>query len=278
LLEREHEIYLRGALPADVMLPPGVDYFVEVSSASGRSGLAVGSPAEPIRVEIAGPPLVDRFGPDPGRSSVRLSADYLDFATFDKRKGDRTDRMAAARVDFTYRINRIIESLGVGYGLFSGSGGYANRAWSAEDPLRRSGFRYGYADLELGGVTNHVYLSLGAQAIAGVGRDGFGLGVEGRVRIGNRDATNLVLAGRTIDQVGYLSEIRFGTRPVHDLLIGLSVGATNQPTRGDAAIKLGTELAWVGFSNVSLILRGSWQGRTTEHGGIGGGGGLGVTW
>jgi len=34
----------------------------------------------------------------------------------------------------------------------------------------------------------------------------------------------------------------------------------------------------IAIKNVSLILRGSWQGRTTTHGGIGGGGGLGFYW
>jgi len=52
---------------------------------------------------------------------------------------------------------------------------------------------------------NDVHLSFGAKGIAGVGRDGFGFGVEGRVRIGDRDATNLILAASTVAQVGYLS-------------------------------------------------------------------------
>jgi hypothetical protein len=29
---------------------------------------------------------------------------------------------------------------------------------------------------------------------------------------------------------------------------------------------------------MSLIVRGSWQGRSTEHGGLGGGGGVAFTW
>ena len=42
--------------------------------------------------------------------------------------------------------------------------------------------------------------------------------------------------------------------------------------------RLATELEWIGFSNVSVILRGSWQGRDIDHGGLGGGAGLGVYW
>lgn len=278
LLVREHEIYLRGAIPADAVAAPGVDYFVEVSTPSGSAGLALGAPTEPVQVAVAAPPLIDRFGPRPGVSSVKLAVDYLDFATFDDRAGDRTDRVITGNVDFTYGLDSAVQSIGVGYGVFAGAGGYADRAWTATDPFPESGFHFGYADVELGGEVDHVALAFAGKLIAGVGKEGFGMGVEGRFRLGPRDQTNLVLMARTIDQIGYLTDIRFGARPARDLLVGLSVGATNQPNRGDVGVKLGTELEWIGFRNVSVILRGSWQGRNVDHGGIGGGAGLGVYW
>ncbi|MBL0213741.1 MAG: hypothetical protein IPQ07_07650 [Myxococcales bacterium] len=278
LLVREHDIYLRGVIPAQFVAAPGLDYFVEVSTPSGRSGLALGSPAQPIALSVARPPLTDQFGAAPGLSSVKIAADYLDFASLDKRAGDRTDKMITANVDFIYRLRSIVQAIGVGYGVYSGTGGYADREWSAADPAPRSGFQYGYADVELGGKTERVPLSVGSKLIAGVGRDGFGLGIEGRFRIGSRDATNLMFVARSVEQVGFLTDIRFGARPARKLLVGISVGATNQPNRGDVGVKLGTELEWIGFSNVSVILRGSWQGRDIDHGGLGGGGGLGFYW
>ncbi len=278
LLEREHDIYLRGIVPGEAISTPGFDYFVEVSTPAGRSGLAIGTPREPIRVEVARPPLIDQFGAAPGQSHVKLAVDYLDFATFDKRTGDRTDRMITGSVDFTYRLASIIQSVGVGYGMYSGSGGYADEVWDASNPFPRSGFHFGYADVELGGKAERIPLSVGGKLIAGVGKEGFGMGVEGRFRIGSRDDTNLLVAARTVEQVGTLTDIRFGARPATNLLVGVSVGATNQPNRGDVGVKLGTELEWIGFRNVSVIIRGSWQGRSVDHGGLGGGGGLGVYW
>lgn len=150
--------------------------------------------------------------------------------------------------------------------------------WSDTNPIERTGFHYGYADIEVGGTSDGVHLAAGGQLIAGVGKEGFGLGAEGRFRIGNRDGTNLAFVGRTVEEVGFLSDIRFGTRPAEKLLLGISVGATNQPNKGDVGVKLGTEVEILAIDNVSLILRGSWQGRTTAHGGIGGGGGLGFYW
>ncbi len=278
LLVREHEIYLRGIIPGEAITTPGFDYFVEVSTPAGRSGLAIGSPTKPIRIDVARPTLIDQFGAAPGKSSVKLALDYLDFATFDGRSGDHTDRMITGNVDFTYRLASVVQSIGVGYGVYSGSGGYADATWDAGNPFPSSGFHFGYADLELGGRAERIPLSFGGKVIAGVGKEGFGMGVEGRFRIGGRDTTNLLIAARTVEQVGALTDIRFGTRPARNLLLGISVGATNQPNQGDIGVKLGTELEWIGFHNVSVILRGSWQGRSISHGGLGAGGGLGVYW
>ncbi|HEY6035010.1 MAG TPA: hypothetical protein VIV58_12140, partial [Kofleriaceae bacterium] len=80
------------------------------------------------------------------------------------------------------------------------------------------------------------------------------------------------------DQVGWLSEIRFGTRPTAPLGVGISVGATDQPTGGDTALVLGTELELFAIRNVSITARGSWQGRSVAHAGLGGGGGVTFNW
>jgi len=132
--------------------------------------------------------------------------------------------------------------------------------------------------MEVGGDSEGVHVSGGGQFIAGVGKEGFGLGVEGRLRIGHRDSTNLAIIARTVEQVGFLSDIRFGARPIEKMLLGISVGATNQPNQGDVGVKLGTEVEIIAIRNMSIILRASWQGRSTAHGGLGGGGGLGAYW
>jgi hypothetical protein len=98
------------------------------------------------------------------------------------------------------------------------------------------------------------------------------------LRIGDRDSTNLAIIGRTISQVGFISDIKLTARPTEPLLVGISVGATNQPNQGDIGVKLGTELELLAIKNASLILRGSWQGRSTTHGGLGVGGGVGIYW
>lgn len=277
LLTREHDVTLRGAIPAASVAEPGVEYFVEVSGPGGQAALALASPKEPIHVDVAAPVRLDAFAPTPGRSTVKLAVDYLDFATLDKRTGNHTDHETAATIDFTYALDRFVESVGVGYGVYSGQGGSKDRDW-ANDAIATSAFHYGYADVEVGGTTSGVHLGVGAKLLAGVGKEGFGMGGEGRLRIGRRDSSNLLFVANTIAQVGFLSEIRFGTHPLAPLLVGVSVGATDQPTLGDVALKLGSEFEYLISPRASVILRGSWQGRSVAHGGLGGGAGVGFSW
>lgn len=275
LLVRENEIYLRGAVPAPAVTAPGVDYFVEVSTPNGTSGLAFRTPGDPLGVTVKPPTVVDRFEERQGRTTMTLSAEYLDFRTFDRREGDRTDRMYDARVDVGYRLASMVRRIGVGYGAIGGQGGYRNETYDpAASPLPESGYHYGYADIEVG-IPRYV---IGGKLIAGVGKAGFGMGVEGRGRVGAWDGTNLTVSGRKIPEVGWDTHVRFGTQPVDDLLLGISIGATDMPNEGHIGAKLATELQWIGTESVTVLVRGSWQGRSSIHGGIGGGAALGVTW
>ena len=278
LLTRDNRSYLHGNVPAAVVAAPGIDYFVEVAAPNGTSGLALGTPAAPIGVAVKAPTVLDEISTRSAGSEVRFTADSLDFGTFDHRTGDRTDHLYTATLDFTYRLHSLIESFGVGAGVYSGTGGFRDAMWTEANPAPTSGFHYGYADMEAGDYVDGIHVAVGGQIIAGVGKTGFGLGGEGRLRIGERDGTNVVFLGRTIDQVGYLSAIKFGTRVAQPLGLAISVGATDQPNQGDTAVVLGTELELYAIRNVSLIARGSWQGRSVDHGGVGGGGGVAFNW
>jgi len=278
LLAREHDIYLRGSVPAEVVQAPGVEYFVEVSTASGETGLAVGAPESPVRVAVEPASLVDRFG-EPGgsmtarRTTVRLDGEYLSFASLDRRPGDRTDWQARTSVDVSYEIGAAVQRVGIGFAAIFGRGGEDVRYTTEFGPLK-AGLNLGRADVELGSRR----LAVGLAWIAGVGRDGFGMGAEGRVRIGELRATNLELRAQGLPELGWLADARLGARPARDLLLGISVGGTDQPRGSETAAKLTTELAWIGLPGLALRLRGSWQGRSAAHGGLGVGAGAEVTW
>ena len=266
LLAREHDIYLRGAVPAAAVAAPGVDYFLEVSARDGTAGLAVGSPAQPVHVAVARPSIGDRFTVREQRTTLVIGGEYMDFATFDSRDGEHRDLAYRGHLDVSCRLATIVQRIGVGYGVVIGR--------EATMPAR-TGFHYGQAAVDLGSSAFIV----GASAIAGVGKDGFGMGIEGRARVGAADGTNLAVRAQQLPEIGWLADARFGAQPADQLLVGLSVGATDQPARGDIAATLGLELEWIGLLQPSsLLVRLSWQGRSIDHGGIGGGAGVGFTW
>ena len=280
LLRREQELYLRGAIPAAAVHGGSVEYFVEVTSPRGDSGIAVGSPSSPRQIAIERPVLAEKFGGERDRTIVTLSASYLDFANLDRRDGDRTDREMLGEIDVRYLLGAHrgaggVRALGVGYGVFAGKGG-EDAVWTAESPAPRTGFNYGYAEAELGAGTR-VPVSLAGRFYAGVGRDGFEVGGEVRGRLGPDTGTNLTATVRQLAKIGWLSDLRLETRLRPALPVGVAVGVLDQPAAGDLGVKLGLDVGYA-IGPVTPVARVSWQGRSIHHGGVGGGLALAVRW
>ncbi len=283
-LTREHGIYLRGALPAELAVSPGVEYFVEATRADGSTTEAFGSAATPAAVVIAPPPLVSRFTLTKRRTRLSLIASYLDFATFDRRTMngatvDRTDRFAQTEIDILYRLDGALYGVRAGFGAYGGRGGFANRIWTVDNEAPTIGFQYGYAEAEMRfPVKGAPPLGLAARFYAGVGREGFGVGVAGRGRLGDPDRTNLSIGISTVEQLGFFTDLRLETWPGPKVPVGISVGVTDQPGNGDLGVRLATEVGWRPRPWVTPTVRVSWQGRTAAHSGVGAGLGLVFDW
>ncbi len=279
LLGREHDLYLRGTIPAAVVAAPGVEYFVEATLATGASGAAAGTPDQPLKVTVAPPPLIDRFVGTRNRTRMSIMASYLDFGNLDDRPGDRTDRFYLGEVDVLFRIGDVLWGVRAGYGSYGGRGGLANQVWTEPAPAPEVGFQYGYAEAEVRAPSaKGPPLGAAARLYAGVGNEGFGLGIAGRVRIGDADLTNLSASVSTIDQVGFFSDLRLEAWPDRRLPVGISVGVTDQPGTGDLGVRLAADLGWRARSWIQPTVRLSWQGRTAVHSGLGGGLGLVFDW
>ncbi len=283
LLAREGGLYLRGAIPAPSVIAPGVEYFVETARPGGDSGAAYASPERPHQVEVDPAPLVTVFDPAPGRIRLTMQTTYLDFATFDRREVDgravdRRDRFALAELDVLYRLRDPLWGVRAGFGSYQGVGGRADGVWTETNPAPTVGFQYGYLEAELRTARYRVPLGGALRLIAGVGNDGFGLGVAGRLRIGDADRTNLSAWLSGVEELGFVSDLRLETWPTARLPIGISVGVTDQPGNGDLGVRLATDLGWQARRWVRPTVRLSWQGRTAAHAGVGGGLGLVFDW
>jgi hypothetical protein len=291
-LAREHGIYLRGTIPAAMVAAPGVEYFVEALAADGAASAAYGSDRAPARIAVAPPPLMARFTPTRRRTQLTMIGSYLDFATFDRRTGsdgtrvDHTDHFAQAEIDVRYRLDGQLTGVRLGFGSYGGRGGFSERAWTEANQAPVIGFQYGYVEGELRLPLGRRVPPLGiaGRFIAGVGREGFGLGGEARLRLGDLDRTNLSVGLSAVEQVGFLTEMRLETWPRPELPIGLAVAVTDQPGNGDLGVRLSTDVGyrvrpWYDTRTVGRpTVRVSYQGRTATHAGIGGGVGLVFDW
>jgi hypothetical protein len=282
-LTREHGIYLRGLVPAAMVAAPGVEYFVETVGSDGAPVASFGSDVAPTVVTVIAPPVVNRFTPTTRRTQLTMIGSYLDFATFDQRGGataDRRDRFAEAEIDVRYRLEGMIRGVRVGFGSYGGRGGFANRIWTATDPAPLVGFQYGYAEAEVRFPTlpNNPEVGIAGRFVAGVGRDGFGVGGAARIRLGDPDRTNVSAGVSGVQQIGFLSDLRLETWPRAEVPVAISVAVTDQPGNGDLGVRLATDVGWRVRPTVRPTVRVSWQGRTATHAGIGGGLGLVFDW
>jgi hypothetical protein len=276
-LAREHDIYLRGAVPAAALRGPGVEYFVEGSTSLGASGPLVATADSPLQVSVEKPPLVRLFEDPRERTRLTLSTLYLDFANLDRRDGDRTDRAVLAELDVRYSLPSLVRAISAGYGTFVGRGGSRDQVWDETSPAPTVGLHYGYADIEIG-VDKPFPISAAARLIAGVGREGFGMGAEGRLRLGNANGTNLAASVRNVAEIGFLTDLRLEARVRPVLPIGVAVGVMDQPGARDLGVRLGVDVGYAGLRHFVPVLRVSWQGRSTQHAGIGGGLAMEMRW
>ncbi len=276
LLAREGDLYLRGAIPAEVVDAPGVEYFVEVARTDGTIGTAVGTPQEPMQVQVERPSIATAFAGGDGRSRATIRSSVLDFATFDARGGDRTDFFTMVEADFAYRVTGWLSAVRSGFGAVHGRGGFADRVYTDDTPAPIVGFNYGYGEVEVQHPSQRVGLAL--RGIGGVGREGFGLGVEGRLRVGDPDTTNVTLGSSRIAELGFLSELRLQVEAIHRTPLGFTVAVTDQPNEGDLGMLFAADVGWRLLDWLAPTVRLSYQARTVIHSGAGAGIGLVFGW
>jgi hypothetical protein len=269
LLVRDHARYLRGTIPAATVAAPGVEYFVEATTADGVQAAAFASPTAPAQIAIVEPPLVDGFGSARNRTRLSLSTTYLDFATFDHRPGNHADHAQLSEADVRYQLGAT--GVRVGFGSFTGTGGAKDQTWTAANPAPSIGFQYGYAEAELRTPSGGPSIGGALRLIAGVGDHGFGVGIQARARVGDPDRTNLSLVAGTTAEIGFLSELRLETTPAPPIAVAMAVGVTDQPGAGDLGVRISTDLGWRARPWFVPTARLSWQGRSATHAGVGAG-------
>ncbi len=295
--------YLRGEIPAELVVAPGVEWFVEVGAARGDDPIAaLGRRDAPLRIEVAD--AVEPPAALAGRSRVTMSADYVDF---DGGLGKGWDQYQQAELDFMYRFVKPIYALRLGLGTLSGTGGPKDtidndltgqcRNTGGARECRKLSFTYVYTEVELKLATN-ASLMLRPQ----IGRLTFddrgdgaagdclegepdaaceitqGAGFRARLRLGQERGTNLLLGAAVTQRIGTLLEAAYSWTPRPEVPVLLAVQVTNMPFPEDFGVRIVGDVGWRRTSWVYPSLRLSYQARDVDHSGFSGGLGLNFDW
>lgn len=267
--------YFRGSLQGDDVAAPGLEYFVEVATSDGEAALAIGSPRQPVRVDVDEDLDIAAFRERRNRSRVSISVDSLDYSTFDKRRDGEMhrDRFFVYNADFLFRLRNEATRLWgirVGLGAINGKGGFA------DEPMGESaGFNYGYTEFEFRILGESA---VSARGVAGIGKEGLGFGVEGRIRLGSEVGSNLSFGVSSLEEIGFLSEVRMQWAAAAVMPLGFSIGVTDRPNQGDLGVRLGTDIGWRALPWFQPTLRVSYLGRSLKHSGLGVGLGMVFDW
>ena len=302
-LRADGDGYLRGEIPAALVAPPGVEWFVETAAAGGEPAPAVGSQETPRRIDVAD--LSDPEVARRGRSQVRMAADYVDF------DGGLTagfDQYTQAEIDFAYRfLTREVYAFRLGFGTLTGVGGPKDVIDA--DPLdlcrdetntfqcRKVSFTYGYVETEHRLRPNVAVMlrpQIGRLTVArtdvadpgdclegdldpgcSVGRS---YGFRARVRLGEETATNLVVGLAATRNVGTVFEAAYTWAAARELPVVLAVQVTDLPVTENLGVRIVGDVGWRRASWVYPSLRLSYQARDVDHAGFSGGLGLNFDW
>jgi hypothetical protein len=295
-LRADGDAYLRGAIPAAAVQPPGLEYFVEIAgSAPGETPRAgFGAQQAPRRIAVE-----RRVEDEPNirdRSRITLFTDYVDF---DGGLASGFDQYYHAEIDFAYRFERPVYAVRAGFGTLEGTGGPKDEI--DESPTgdcrdadgvyrcRRVSYNYAYAEVEhrfspTVAVIVRPQLGYGARDVlagAGAGRCAVGepegcdsfraLGLRARLRIGDERETNLTLGLGLTQNVGTLFEASYAWSAIPRFPIKLAAQVTDQPVPEDFGVRILADVGWRAVRWVYPSLRLSYQARDVDHSGVSGG-------
>jgi hypothetical protein len=266
----------RATLPAPVVHAPSFEYFVEAIPSDGRPVAVLASDASPEVVDVETPArAVERH-----RSRVRIASEYV---SFDRLSG--RDWYMLHEGDFLYRTGLPgLDGVRIGSGVYRGAGGTVDALDAAHAAPETSGFTYGYLEPDLGFSPHFAILP---RAEVGLGRpiehenqaNGLRGGFQLRVRMGREEGTHLDVAGETVADLGQRAYLGLAWNTIPRWPMAAEVHVTDQPVDTDElGVRLVYELGYEPVDFFSVAGRFSYQGRTIDHAGFGGGLALTFDW
>ncbi len=272
--------YYEAEIPAAMMKPPAIALCIERVEGDGKAYPLTGTASQPLRVWVRSEP--DRMESVINHGTARLVTDYADW-----NRGRGNDYAWQTEGDVGFRLgDKGIRALRSGFGVYRGKGGTLAELDVRNVAARSVGLTYGYLEGEFGFST---FVSLVVRATVGLGDDGVTGGGQAFVRLGNDLSTNLMLGGEVLGGIGLRGIAQLELNQFERVPITLRSEVTNQPvgvsTQGtdqltgymttrdasDVGVRVIGQVGYRIVPSLTLALRGSYQGRTINHAGPGGG-------
>ena len=275
--------YFAATIPADSVVAPSLELFIEGVTASGQASSVWASSASPSRIDVFAPP------PAAGPRHLPLHAEVaVDFADYNRLRGN--DYVFQTEGSFGVRYGDTgVRALRLGFGVYRGKGGSVDDLDLLNLAGRKVGLTYGYLEVEWGFIRAFSLITRGAVGLVDRGVSGGG---QLLLRIGSDLGTNLMLGGEILGGVGLRSIVQLELATFDRFPITLRSEVTNQPagvtqvlpddgTSGGSGNVGVRGIAQLGFKitpDLVIAARGSFQGRTIQHAGPGVGGAVGYSW
>jgi hypothetical protein len=274
--EKGEGTYL-ATVPADIVQPPGIEYFILGTNATGATSAHFASAADPHRVMVYEEPTVvlrqrelDRVSGR--RARVRFATELVDYGTRTIGGADVADSYYRVDVDFTYRLLRFpLYSLRFGYTRLRGHTPATERGESPCDPCEvKAGFSAGgWFELRFR-VGKKV--DVDARGMVQATPSGFNVGGRGELRLGEENGSHVALGSEAILDVGTAAFFRLGWDTVPSLPMAATIELTDFPaTHRATGVRLIYDVTHPFPNGLRLGARVGYQARDQGIGGATGG-------
>ncbi|WP_437604891.1 hypothetical protein WMF20_27240 [Sorangium sp. So ce834] len=278
-----------AVIPLEVVVPPGLDYTIEIERVDGVRASVFASRARMHHVQVAEAPmdavertLLKRFGGRRSTASARVeSVDFgarppnepecqassaeecPDAETSDREVGEHYWK---AELSYTYRLLRMVTEFSMRAGVILGKSPEAPK-----DKNYEMGLYYAAPSVRLR-LSDSWHVE--AELLAGMTKKSFTMGVGGAFLIGDPYGSKITLGFETI---GLGSDTGFGTTfysrvdfPAGDSLsLAPVIEVTDMPSASSFGVRLVGEATLKLSDLFSAALRGGYQSRRSDSGGVG---------
>ena len=277
--------YFAGAVPVAMVQAPSFDYFIEgVEEGGSVTTSVVGTAADPRSAIVEDPLRVK--APSRYLATAAILTDYASFNT-----KSNNDFVFQTEGYFGARLEDVgLRAVRSGFGVYRGRGGTLQELDVQGLSGRDVGLTYGYLEGEYAFTSLYAFVLRG---IVGLRADGVSGGGQAFFRVGNDRRTNLLFGGEVLGGIGLRGITQLEWNTIRRVPIVFRTEVTNQPAgvattpsgsvptsigQGEVGARAIVQVGYRLTDELTVSGRVSYQGRTINHAGPGGGAAVSYEW